>query len=172
MAAGRAAPTSCQRSTGSSRRRPAQLHVVRHDKARAPARSLQKLGTAAKNVNVCDSYKPASLTKDPNVKKFVDQMTKTNPQVPVNTFAGNTWAAMNAFAAVASGLDNVTSSALLAALAKSKVATLLGPTVDFTKTVHPELGDRHIYNFTWLYNQVRKGVIVNINNEKFVDPLT
>jgi hypothetical protein len=89
----------------------------------------------------------------------------------VNTFAANTWAAMNVFAQVASGLDNVTSSGLLAALAKSKVDTLLGPTVDFTKTVHPELGYKHIYNFTWLYNQVRKGVIVNINNVRFVDPL-
>jgi ABC-type branched-subunit amino acid transport system substrate-binding protein len=133
--------------------------------------SLQTLGPVAENVYVCDSYKPASLTKDPNVKKYVDEMKKTNSQVPVNTFAANTWAAMNVFAQVASGLDNVTSSGLLAALAKSKVDTLLGPTVDFTKTVHPELGYKHIYNFTWLYNQVRKGVIVNINNVRFVDPL-
>jgi ABC-type branched-subunit amino acid transport system substrate-binding protein len=133
--------------------------------------SLLTLGALAENVYVCDPFKPASLTSDPNVRKYVDQMKLANSQVPLDAAAANAWAAMHVFAQVASTLDNVTRANLLAAMSKAKVDTLLGPTIDFTKTVHPELGYRHIYNFGWLYDQVRKGVVVNINNMKFVDPL-
>jgi ABC-type branched-subunit amino acid transport system substrate-binding protein len=133
--------------------------------------SLQTLGPLAENVYVCDPLKPVSLTNDPNVRMFVDQMSHSTSQVPVGSFAANAWAAMHVFAQVASTQDSVTSANLLTAMSKAKVDTLLGPTIDFTKTVRPELGYRHIYNFTWLYDQVRKGVVVNINNGKFVDPL-
>jgi ABC-type branched-subunit amino acid transport system substrate-binding protein len=133
--------------------------------------SLQTLGAAAENVYTCDPLKPTSLTSDSNVRKFVNQMKQTNPQVAENAFAANTWASMYVFAQVASGLDTVSSASLIAALQKAKVDTLLGPTVDFSQTIHPELGFKHIYSFSWLYNQVRKGVVVNINGGKFVDPL-
>jgi ABC-type branched-subunit amino acid transport system substrate-binding protein len=133
--------------------------------------SIQTLGAAAENIYVCDWAKPASLTSDPSVRKFADQMKKANPQVPVNSFAANTWTAMYVFAQVAFGLDSVTSSNLLSAMSKAKVDTLLGPPVDFTKTVHPEVGFKHLYNLAFTYNQIRKGVIVNINGGKFVDPL-
>jgi branched-chain amino acid transport system substrate-binding protein len=134
-----------------------------------PPSSLQNLGPMAENVYVCDPFKPASLTHDPNVRRFVDQMKQS--QTPLDTYASDAWAAMYVFAQVAGGLNSVTRASILSALAKAKVDTLLGPSLDFTKTVHPELGFRHIYNFSWLYNQVRHGAVVNLNNGRFVDPL-
>src|SRR5258708_14480801 len=136
-----------------------------------PTSSIRTLGPDAEGMYVCDPFKPPSLADDPNVKKFVDAMKSTDSQAAVDTVAANTWAAMYAFAQLASTLDSVTSKNLLTAISTAKVETLLGPTIDFSRTIHPELGYKHIYNFTWSYNQIKKGIIVNINNGRFVDPL-
>jgi ABC-type branched-subunit amino acid transport system substrate-binding protein len=136
-----------------------------------PTSSIRTLGADAEGMYVCDPFKPPSLADDPNVKKFVDAMKSIDSQAAVDTVAANTWAAMYAFAQLASTVDSVTSKNLLTAISTAKVKTLLGPTIDFSRTIHPELGYKHIYNFSWSYNQIKEGIIVNINNGQFVDPL-
>jgi ABC-type branched-subunit amino acid transport system substrate-binding protein len=137
------------------------------------ASSIKTLGTAAEDVYVCDSYLPASSTSTPGVKEAVDAMKAQDSRVTLNTFAMNTWGAFMAFKQIAGKLATIDSKSLTEAIkSSSSVDTGIGPVVDFTQTVHKaELELPYVYNFTWSYNQVKDGVVENINDGKFVDPL-
>jgi branched-chain amino acid transport system substrate-binding protein len=135
--------------------------------------SLNTLGSLADNLYVCDSYKPASFTSDPHVKQAVDEIKAVDKNATLDSYAMNTWAAMQVFKQLVTPLPNVDRASILAA-AKSatSVDTLIGAKLNFTRPQHAaELGLPYVYGFQWSYNQVKNGTIMSLNDGKLTDPL-
>lgn len=137
------------------------------------AANLKALGKNANGIYVSNNYKPASLTKDPGVKRMLREVKAYDKKIQLVDPAIGAWAGVHLVANALRGAPTKDSAALVAALDQDKEWNLgIAAPVNFTKPNAnvAALGIKRLFNLDVVYAQVKKGKVEAIKPD-FVDPL-
>jgi branched-chain amino acid transport system substrate-binding protein len=136
---------------------------------------LDELSDILDGTLIPSGFKPATLTDDPGVQQFNDEMDEYAPDAVRDDSAQNAWAGVHLLAEVLDGATRMNAQTLTAALdSTGKVDLGLVPPIDFKQgTEIPQLApgvEIRIYNTTVVYTVVEDGELVAVDGE-FVDVL-
>jgi ABC-type branched-subunit amino acid transport system substrate-binding protein len=136
---------------------------------------LQELGDISEGLLIPSAFKPSTLTDDPAVQQFNDEMEQYAPDATRDDSAENSWAGVHLLAMLMEGKGKVTAASITNALNTSGDIDLgLIPPINFKQgTEIPALApgvEIRIYNTSVMYTVVENGELVATTG-KFVNVL-
>ena len=136
---------------------------------------LEELGPLADGILIPSAFKPATMTDDPAVQEFNEEMDQYAPDAVRDDTAENAWLGMHLLADVMDGKGKVTAATVTKALDETgKVDLGLIPPIDFQQGVTidalaPGL-ELRVFNTSVVYTVVENGELIATTGE-FVDVL-
>jgi ABC-type branched-subunit amino acid transport system substrate-binding protein len=136
---------------------------------------LDELGDIAEGLLIPSAFKPATMTDDPAVQQFNEEMDQYAPDEVRDDTAENSWMGVHLLADVMEGKNKITAATVTKALDESGDIDLgLLPPINFQQgTEIPDLAgdlELRVFNTTVVYTVVENGELVATTGE-FVDVL-
>jgi len=136
---------------------------------------IEELGPIVEGMLVPSGFKPATMTDDPAVQQFNEEMDEYAPDAVRDDTAENAWLGMHLLADVMEGKNNITAATITRALdATGEIDLGLIPPIDFQEgatieALAPGL-ELRVFNTSVVYTRVEDSELKAITGE-FVDVL-
>jgi branched-chain amino acid transport system substrate-binding protein len=136
---------------------------------------IEELGDIAEGLLIPSAFKPATMTDDPAVQQFNEEMDQYAPDEVRDDTAENAWMGVHLLADVMEGKNKITAATVTEALNTSGDIDLgLLPPINFQQgTEIPDLApgvELRVFNTTVVYTVVENGELIATTGE-FVDVL-